>query len=99
MTKQKLNPHAKLVKEKVEQLHDISSLASTAGGQTLVTLLIKDTVNAMQRLRASYKTASHTELVTIIADMSARFETAKLLLNAKESEDVANERLEEALRE
>jgi len=96
---EKKNKHVEAVMEQVEKLHDISSLASTAGGKTLINLLIKDTVNAMQRLRASYRTASHTELLAIIADMSAKFETAKLLLNAKEGEEVANERLEEALRE
>lgn len=91
--------HVEKLKGQVEKLHDISALASTEGGKTLISLLIKDTVGGVQRLRSAYKTASHTELIAIIADMNARFETAKLLLNAKDSEEVAVARLEEALRE
>ena len=107
MTKQQLNipkekrddPEFKGLLQQADKLHDLSALASTEGGKALIGLLIKEAVYCVHRLRSSYRTATHPELLATIAELGAKIDTATLLLSAKESEDVINERLEEALRE
>ena len=95
----KNDPHVRGLLAQADKHHDLSALASTEGGKALIDQLIKDTVNGVHRLRGAYKTATHIELVSIVAEMSAKIETATLLLKAKNAEAVISARLEEALRE
>ncbi len=92
-------PHILEAAEQSDILHDLVALESTPGGKTLIKLLIKDAIGNFHRLRGSYREASRDELVSIIASMSAQYDTARLLINAKESERIADEILEEALSE
>jgi hypothetical protein len=80
-----------------DELHALKTLYDTDGGKMLVDLLLKDVVYAVRNLSACYKTATHTELIAIIAKLSSDLDTAKLLLNAKEGLEILDKELQEAL--
>jgi hypothetical protein len=93
------NPDVVQLAEEIDVVHNIKTLHDTEGGKQLVKLLIKDTINAIHRLRGGYQTMSHMELVAMIALMDTYIATAKLLIDAKDVMEVLDVELEEALRE
>lgn len=78
---------------------DIKVMAESAGGKIVTKLLIQDVVNKIMQLEAMYKTASHVELIAVIADMLAYLNTAKLLTRSKENLKLLDEQIAEALTE
>lgn len=90
-------PHIQDLVEQSDRLHTLKALADTDGGKELIKLLVQDTVNSLHALRANYRSATHTELIAIISNMAAHYDTARLLFNAEENEQAADEQLEEAL--
>lgn len=93
------NPEIYQLAEQADIIHELKALYDSKSGKQLVKLLIGDAINVVHNLRSSYKTATHTELIALIALMDASISTAKLLMEAKEVNDVINSELEEALRE
>lgn len=90
-------PHIQELVDQSDRLHSLKSLATTEGGKELMKLLVRDTVNSLHSLRANYKTATYTELIAIISNMAAHYDTARVLLNAEDNEKMADEQLEEFL--
>lgn len=82
-----------------DQLQELKALADMEGGKQLIKLLIKDVVFKVNQLQASYRTASHIELLAIISEMSAHLNTAKLLINSKENIELLDKELAESLSE
>lgn len=93
------NPQVFDLAEQADKLQELKALYDTDGGKQLVKLLVQDVVYRVNGLCSAYKTMSHTELITTIADMDAHLSTARLLMNAKEGVAIIDAELEEALRE
>lgn len=87
------------VAKEADRLQDLKALNDTPGGKQLVDLLMEDAVGQIHQLRGGYKSLSHIEMIALIASIDSKLDTAKLLLNAKDSMDIQLELLEEALRE
>lgn len=91
------------LQEQIDQVKDLDCLYKTIGGKTLVKLLLRDVALRVNSLQSIYRTASHIELVALIAEMDVHLSTAKLLLNAKEGREILeaefDEMLEEALQQ
>jgi hypothetical protein len=85
--------------DEADKLQDLKVLYDTDGGKQLVSLLIKDTKYGLQSLCSTYRTASHTELIALIAHIDAHWSTAKLLLSAEDGLRMLDSELENALRE
>ena len=83
----------KQLAEEKEQLHSIKALGDTDGGKALVSLLVTDIVGSMHHL------INGSDHVQHIAEMKARMELAKLIINAEASEEHLDTLIEEALRE
>lgn len=80
-----------------DNLHDIKAIATSKAGETLIILLRSDLASRVSELEAKYKTASHTELVAVCADLSANFQLLRLLHNAATNEEIVTAALEDAL--
>lgn len=99
------NPEVEITEEitsiadQLDVLHDIKALGDTAGGQRLVKLLITDVRDGVLRLSSVYKTASLTDLQAIIAELDSKLSLARLIINAKDSKEILEQQLDEALRE
>lgn len=91
------------LQEQIDQLHDLECLFQTEGGKTLVKILLRDVALRVNSLQSVYRTATHIELVALIAEMDAHLSTAKSLLNAKAGKEVLeaefDEMIEEALQQ
>ena len=87
------------IAEQADQLQELKALYDTDGGKVLVKLLVQDAINSVHMLRGSYRTATHTELITMIAALDAHLSTAQLLLSAKDGVAILDAELDEALRE
>jgi hypothetical protein len=85
--------------EQADNLHDIKGLADTDGGKRLVEILMTDAVSSFYRACSSYRTATHLELIALLADVSSKLDTAKLLINSKEGMEYLDAELNRALRE
>ena len=93
------NPDVFDLATEADQLQSIKALADTEGGQLLIKLLMKDVVNKVNQLESNYRSASHIELLAIIAEMSVHLNTARLLIKSKENLDYLDKELTEALSE
>ena len=78
--------------EQADQLQDIKVLHQSAGGKVLVNLLVKDTINAMNKL--AYST---DEREKYCATLRANLDLIKLLVNAKDNEAEADRMIQDAL--
>lgn len=85
--------------EQADEQHDIKAMAESNGGKIVAKLLLQDVVGKVMQLEAMYKTASHIELVAVIADLSAYLTTAKLFIRSKENVKLLDEQIAEALTE
>lgn len=83
--------------DQADEQQDIKVMAESVGGKILTKLLIQDVVNKVMQLESMYKTASHVELMAVIADMSAHLNTAKLMINSKDNVHILDEQIAEAL--
>jgi hypothetical protein len=93
------NPDVFDLAEQADRLQELKALYDTEGGKQLVKLLVQDASIRMQQLCGSYKTMSHMDIVSVIADIDAHMATARLLLNAKEGVAILDAELQDALRE
>lgn len=87
------------LQEQIDQLHDLECLFQTEGGKTLVKILLRDVVLRVNSLQSMYRTATHIELVALIAEMDAHLSTAKSLLNAKEGKEILEAQFDEMIEE
>lgn len=91
------------LEEQINELHDLECLYQTEGGKTLVKILLKDVAMRVNSLQSVYRTASHIELVSLIAELDAHLSMAKSLINAKAGKELLeaefDEMLEEALQQ
>ena len=85
--------------EEADKLHDIKVLATSPGGKLITKALLQDVVNKIAQLESMYKTASHTELIAVIADMSANLSLAKVFIKSEENVRLLDEQIAEALTE
>lgn len=85
--------------DEADTLHEIKALADTDGGKRLIELLARDAVAGIYRACNVYRTASHTELIALLADTATKIDTAKLLLGSKENLAYLDAEIERALRE
>lgn len=93
------NPEVVDLVAQADQMQDLKAVADTPGGKQLVKLLLTDVVSAVNRLESSYKTATHTELIAICAQLSSSLTLAKLLLRSKENMELLDKELENVLSE
>lgn len=93
----------KELQDQIEELTDLECLFTSPGGKTLVKILLKDVALRVNSLQSVYRTATHIELVALIAEMDAHLSTAKSLLNAREGREILeaefDEMIEEALQQ
>lgn len=78
--------------EQADQLQDIKVLHQSAGGKVLVDLLVKDTINAMNKL--AYSTDDREKHC---ATLRANMDLIKLLVSAEDAEAEADRMIQEAL--
>lgn len=82
-----------------DRLQELSTLAKTPEGKTLMRLLMQDYRLKAQQLHGMYRTASRDELVSTIASMESSWDTAKLLTSADTLLEFLDQELDEALSE
>ena len=82
-----------------EKYNALSTLKYTDGGIILIDSIKKDIVNCLNDISSKYKTASHTELVSLIACYTERLTLLKVLSRAEKLETLAKEELEFLLSE
>lgn len=85
--------------EQQDKLHDLKALYDTPGGKHLVSLYMTDVAGIVHQLCNGYKDMDLTKLHALCAEMNVHLTTARLLMNAKESEETIKQQLEEALAE
>lgn len=85
--------------EHADKIQDIKAVADMNGGKALINYLVKDVVNGVHYLTGHADSATHTELVAIIARMKANLATARFLSTAKGDVAHLDERIQEALRD
>jgi hypothetical protein len=93
------NPEVFDIADQADKLQDLKVLYDTEGGKALVKLLMQDVVYGTKHLMASYRTATHTELIAVIAKLASDYDTAKLLMDAKVGMEILDAELTEALSE
>jgi len=82
-----------------DRLQELSTLAKTPEGKSLIKLLLEDYRFKAQQLHGMYRTASRDELVSVIAGMEAVWDTAKLLSTAESLLEFLDGELDDALTE
>lgn len=82
-----------------DRLQELSVLAKTPEGRSLIKLLLEDYRFKAQQLHGMYRTASRDELVSVIAGMEAVWDTAKLLSTAESLLEFLDSELDDALTE
>jgi hypothetical protein len=87
------------LQDQIDEIKDLECLYEAPGGKTLVKILLKDVALRVNSLQSVYKTATHIELVALIAEMDAHLSTAKSLLNAKAGREVLEAEFDELLEE
>lgn len=86
-----------LAKE-ADQFHALKTLAEQEGGQLLLKHYITSAVAGIDKL-AQFGSLSHAELIAVCAHISVNLDAARSLARAAENLALADEALEEALRE
>jgi len=91
------NEEAVILAEQIDALQDIKALADTPGGKKLVSLLLKDTVDAVHKIRSGRSVNTLAEFQSYAADIDTKLSLVKLLNAARADEDFLLEQLQEAL--
>jgi hypothetical protein len=77
----------------------LSSLADSEGGKLLIDTLKSELVSGIDSLVIAYKSASHSELIAICANLKARLDLLRSLTRAKEAKEVLENILADALKD
>lgn len=76
----------------------LEAVGNSEGGRYFISLLQKDTVNAMDKIAATYKTASDSELRTWCAVLGERLSLLRLFMRAPKNRAGAVAFLDELLK-
>lgn len=83
--------------ESADKIHAVKVAAESEGGKALVSYLLMNVVNGLHTLSAVHQTATHTELLSIIAKMSTNLATARFLTTAKGDVEELDKQIAEML--
>ena len=82
-----------------ENAHDLKVLFESDGGKLLVSALLQDIINAVDKIAGSYQTATHQELMSYAATLSTNLNLIRSLGRASENEAAIEEMIKEHLAE
>lgn len=83
--------------EELDEKHALAALADTEGGKLLLDALITDVTSIIERLRTSYKEASHIDLIVLCARLDAKLSEYQALKRARKNKEELEQVLKDAL--
>lgn len=83
--------------EDAERYASLESVANTEGGKVLSAAAMEDTLNAIESLAGSFRTATHAELIAHCAVLSANLNIFRTLKNAHRNKTEARAALQALL--
>ncbi len=89
----------KELEEEIKLSSKIEETAKTEGGQELIKALGEDIVSGIDELRGKYRTATHIELIGIIARLSERLLIFRSLKRAEKNKRAAKKEYENTLKD
>jgi len=87
------------VKKDIKKYSAIDAISNSEGGKIVISSLQKDVVSVIDEMISKYKVASHTELISLCATLSARLTLLRVLNRSKKLKKVALEELDFLLKE
>ena len=93
------NEEAVMFATEADRMSELSKVARSPEGKTLIKLLLEDYRVKAQQLQGLYRTATRDDLVSYIASMEASWDTAKLLATSDTLLEFLDSELEDALRD
>lgn len=95
---EELKEQIKDVREDVKMYAELEAVKNSDGGKRVLKGLGSDIVTAIDKLCQSYKTASHIELIALIASMDERLGIFRTLNRSTKNKELALAELEELLK-
>lgn len=89
----------KEVREDVKMYADLEAVKNSNGGKRILKGLGADIVVAIDKLCQSYQTASHVEILSIIAGLNNRLELFRTINRSSKNKRLAKEELERLIEE
>ena len=87
------------IQKDIKKYSSIEAVENSEGGKLLIKSLEKDVVSCIDEMSSKIKTATHIELVAIIAKMSERLTLLRAIRRAKNLKNMAAKELEFLLKE
>ena len=83
----------------VEQYAAISAVGNSEGGKLIIDGLVADVISGLDSVTSNYKTATHAELMGTCAGLKANLDLLRVLTRAHKNKNLAQDALEEAIKE
>lgn len=93
-----LTPKEEIQKD-IQKHSAIESMSKTEGGRLVISSLEKDILNTINIINSSFKTITHSELISLCAKMSEKTLLYKLMIGAEKKKNIALEDLHNFLKE
>lgn len=87
----------KEIESDIKKYAKIAEMANTEGGQELIARLGSDIVSSIEILKQKYKTASHIELIFVIAKLDVFTDMYRDLIRAEGNKTEEKKRYKETL--
>jgi len=94
---EELKDQIKEVKGDIKLYADLEAVKNSNGGKRILKGLGSDIVSAIDKLCQSYKTASHIEIIALIAGLDERLGIFRTLNRSSKNKEMAKNELEELL--
>jgi len=78
----------------IKKFDAISAVKETVGGKLLLNSLQKDVISCIDELSSKYKTATHIEMIALVAKLSERLTMLRVLNRSSKLKKLAKEELD-----
>ena len=97
VNKQEKLEEIEIIKDELDRVGSISAVAESDGGKLLISQLVKELLNSVEKMCGKYQVMPLSEFISIGADMKVNLEMLKTLKKAGKSKKIAMQDLKEAL--
>lgn len=92
-----MNNEIEKLQDDLDNLKKLDVIADSEGGKVLIETLTKDIVSSIDSLCSNFQTASHIELIAVIAKIKERLNIIRVLTRAKENKEFLSKEIKEML--
>lgn len=89
----------KEIKADIKLYSELEALKNSNGGKILIKSLLKDIIAGLENICGSYKTATHIDLITRIADIDNKMTIFRSINLSTKNKTMAREALKEVIQE